>query len=629
MKTQTSIRQGQLISPFGTGALHVSSDGISLITTGLDFWFQPECADKEETLYPPEFKILEPRLQKILNVDFFYAPPDYRRWERYEENQINKGVKIPFLRFPASYFCQKCHYIQKLLPTQKDDKPACRKCGKQKLVPVPFVVICDHGHAQEFPWNEWVHKSLSPACNGENLYFKDTGTPGLAGLKIECKDCNLERTLVGITSANSPEDTFLTNGLADTGEPYLCKGRKPWLFNSKDIACARPVRASLRGASNLYFPIIKSAIHIPLHGIPKKLQQLFENDLALTSILDLTPDVSIDKLKAHPNFHALKEFSNDEIAKAIQIYLSDKKKQSEAKVTGKRLSEIQHELRIEEYGVISQKCNAEDLQVKPIDASKYGKIISKYFDSVCLVERLRETRALTGFTRVFPDTDMQPEEMQRLMWDVMPPKGERWLPANIIYGEGIFLLFNKEKIRAWEQNPHVIARARNLRLNYSKAQEQRKLPPKDELSPRFVLIHTVAHLLISQMTYEAGYSTASLRERLYVSEGDDDMHGLLIYTAAGDSDGTMGGLVRLGEPGQLESTLEQAIENARWCSTDPVCMEMGDQGGQGPDNCNLAVCHNCGLLPETACEEFNRFLDRGLVIGTEKQPGMGFFNQET
>ena len=103
------------------------------------------------------------------------------------------------------------------------------------------------------------------------------------------------------------------------------------------------------------------------------------------------------------------------------------------------------------------------------------------------------------------------------------------------------------------------------------------------------------------------------------------MAALLIYTAAGDAEGTMGGLVRMAKPGYLEPVVRRAIESARWCSADPVCMEMGDSGGQGPDSCNLAACHNCALVPETACEEFNRFLDRGLAVGTLSDPGIGFF----
>jgi hypothetical protein len=131
---------------------------------------------------------------------------------------------------------------------------------------------------------------------------------------------------------------------------------------------------------------------------------------------------------------------------------------------------------------------------------------------------------------------------------------------------------------------------------------------------------------MNQLTYECGYSSAALRERLYISGGETPMAGILIYTAAGDAEGTMGGLVRMGKHDYFEPTLLTAIEAARWCSADPVCMEIG-QSGQGPDSCNLAACHSCALVPETACEEFNRFLDRGLVIGTFRNPEIGFLAQ--
>ena len=145
------------------------------------------------------------------------------------------------------------------------------------------------------------------------------------------------------------------------------------------------------------------------------------------------------------------------------------------------------------------------------------------------------------------------------------------------------------------------------------------------LTPRYVMVHTFAHLLMNQLTYECGYSSASLRERLYVADTPDPVAALLIYTAAGDSEGTMGGLVRMGKPGYLEPAIYAALAGARWCSSDPVCMELGESG-QGPDSCNLAACHSCALVPETACEEFNRFLDRGLVVGTLDSPQLGFFS---
>lgn len=48
-----------------------------------------------------------------------------------------------------------------------------------------------------------------------------------------------------------------------------------------------------------------------------------------------------------------------------------------------------------------------------------------------------------------------------------------------------------------------------------------------------------------------------------------------------------------------------------------------------PRACNLTACHNCALVPETSCEEFNRFLDRGLVVGSMDNPGLGFFGDLT
>jgi hypothetical protein len=172
----------------------------------------------------------------------------------------------------------------------------------------------------------------------------------------------------------------------------------------------------------------------------------------------------------------------------------------------------------------------------------------------------------------------------------------------------------------------VAARAALLQQRFDQAAASRGLESRT-LPARVPLLHTLAHLLINQLTFECGYGSASLRERLYVSDGPRPMAGILIYTAAGDSEGTMGGLVRMGKPKHFERVVAHAVEDAAWCSADPVCMEIGSTSGQGPDSCNLAACHNCALVPETACEQFNRFLDRGLVVGSLTEPEIGFLSQ--
>ena len=143
--------------------------------------------------------------------------------------------------------------------------------------------------------------------------------------------------------------------------------------------------------------------------------------------------------------------------------------------------------------------------------------------------------------------------------------------------------------------------------------------------PRFVLLHSFAHVLINQLVFDCGYSAAALRERIYCFDDPDEISGLLIYTAAGDSDGTMGGLVRMGKPDRFVDALETAIETASWCSNDPVCIEV-PATNYGGRSANLAACHDCSLLPETSCEEYNSFLDRASIVGIIDNPLIGYFN---
>ena len=144
-----------------------------------------------------------------------------------------------------------------------------------------------------------------------------------------------------------------------------------------------------------------------------------------------------------------------------------------------------------------------------------------------------------------------------------------WLPAYVVRGEGIYIELNEGKLRHWEQSEFAVERVKAIQRNEFRVAEQMGREAV-ELSPRFVLIHTLAHILINQLVFDCGYSSASLRERLYVSDKETNaMAGLLVYTAAGDSDGTLGGLVRLAGKEELNRVLFTAVEEARWCS---VCL---------------------------------------------------------
>jgi hypothetical protein len=314
-------------------------------------------------------------------------------------------------------------------------------------------------------------------------------------------------------------------------------------------------------------------------------------------------------------------FSDDDIDRAIEIMLSGTEEHEAERVES---DDPLTAFRRPEYRILRSERYDTDLIVRPANLVRYELGIASWFSQVTLVEKLRATRAFAGFTRIFPDNQQSLVERKSLLWRAVPAADE-WLPAYVVFGEGIFLELDEERVRSWETQADIADRSNRLAAIYRHLQPGRRLRPRP-ISPRFLLLHTLAHVLMNRLTFECGYSSAALRVRLYVSDdARSPMAGVLIYTAAGDAEGTMGGLVRMGKAGYLEPVLRRALEGATWCSADPVCMELGGTSGQGPDSCNLAACHNCALVPETACEEFNRFLDRAVLIGSPVRPHIGFF----
>jgi hypothetical protein len=223
---------------------------------------------------------------------------------------------------------------------------------------------------------------------------------------------------------------------------------------------------------------------------------------------------------------------------------------------------------------------------------------------------------LTGFSRLIPPEalDGPPASLS------LRPK--RWLPGFSVRGEGIFLQFNGAALAKWAARQDVEKRALLLQDRLNKVRSDRSIDPQN-ISPELVLIHTFSHLVIRQLAFECGYDSSSIRERIYSStSAETPMSGLLLYTASGDSEGTLGGLVRQGEPKNLDNTVKEALANASICSSDPLCIESQ---GQGTFSLNLAACHTCGLLPETSCEEGNLLLDRVMAIGTPNDVDIGYF----
>jgi hypothetical protein len=218
---------------------------------------------------------------------------------------------------------------------------------------------------------------------------------------------------------------------------------------------------------------------------------------------------------------------------------------------------------------------------------------------------------MVGFTRIDAPEWGSPDSSQRA--PLSRDASLNWVPASTTHGEGIFIVIQPALIARWEEATAPSKHLATLRSAHARWRSNRQLPgPHEDHWPgdRYLLLHTLAHLLIREVALECGYSSASISERIYANVERDE-HGILLYTASSDSEGTLGGLVRLSEATQLDRLLGAAFSNAQRCSSDPLCAEHAPLANE--DTLHGAACHACLFASETICERGNRFLDRRLI----------------
>ena len=600
------MRRSALIGPWGVGAIVPFPNDESLMIAGLDMWRYNDATP---------FIIEDERLQRRLGVQELRWPPDFR-----EKNADPKNcfLKIPAVRFPTWHYCPFCGTMQKTTLYQQQPECDCyqwpngRKCNpsfrhRRKLIPERFIVICPDGHIDDFPVAEWVHHNSGHVYNPATCRIRrSTGgaSASLSGVFYECS-CGAKRSIAGAT---------IPGALDKVG--YRCKGAKPWLGieADHDHPCGNPeIRVVLRGATNVWFADTRSSLYIPADGdnTQRKIIEILDAYFDILSSSQTEGEwnrTPIDRL-AEKN-----HLDKDELYEAFV-----RRAQGLGELPDVTEDMTEDAYRLAEYNVLIKDSgsDAQPFHSQNYPIAFYDPSISKYFKSISLVHKLQETRAFVGFSRAEPK-ELPISERKKML----RIGDDNWLPAIRVQGEGIFFEFNKSELENWAKRSAVVERLKNLQTAYKKSRFGAN--SSGNLRPEFVLIHTFAHLLINQLSFECGYGSSSIRERIYCEKTDNEygMCGVLIYTASGDSEGSLGGLVRQGTKGHIEDTVRDAIRNAAWCSSDPVCIQSL---GQGPESCNLAACHNCALLPETCCECGNRLLDRGTVVGTLDDKSIGFF----
>lgn len=605
------IRRAQLISPFGVGSIVDLPHDESLMVAGLDSW--PFA--REEV--PRDWRVSEERLTKRLRVRELRLPPDFREGKGVE----NPGCRIPAVRFPRWHYCPRCGDMQQV-PLQDPTRRRCRgnegsACADRSprrrpfVIPVRIVAVCPEGHIQDFPFEAWAHGGANTAHHHRLRYQALGSTASLSGILIRCLECDAKRTLRG----SFEYDLEAGGALSRIGQ--YCEGNRPWLGPSDPVSnqeCGGHLRVLQRGASNVYFPQTVSSIYLPLwaEGAKPEVIRILEDPLYWGMLTDgLIDGAAVDPVRAK------------RVAVHFRVDVNELLEAAQRRLDGDTVDspEIVNEedYRRAEYNafIAGRGDENSDLFVQVVSGSKLRGSLDEFVSRVCLVRKLKETRAMTGFTRILPPSGIGDSRIQALSNSRVG-----WLPAQVVRGEGVFIELDNQRLDNWlGDSPRAVERAEGLERTHNAKRQERGQEPR-RVGAKFLCLHTLAHALIKQLSFDCGYGSASLRERIYCESDpeSDPMAGILIYTASGDSEGTLGGLVRQGEPGRLEPIFLEAIRAATWCSSDPVCIESP---GQGTDNSNLAACHGCTLLSETSCEEGNRLLDRGVLVGTLRDPGLG------
>jgi Domain of unknown function (DUF1998) len=607
------IRQSQILSTFGPGSM-MDLPEQSIIIGGLNHW-------KLNPDFPPlhEPRLVENIKRKLgLSQVKLFAPP--------ARNQDVTGPRtgINNFLFPGWFVAQvdqklerngKVYGTRPLIPWRAIAPTGGKYHGDdgklKAVVPVRFVQACVHGHISDIDWRAFAHKG-SKHCLGE-LWLDEGGTGNdFADIFVRCKACEARRAL---SEATLPQSTALG----------ACRGDLPWLGPNVREECGTDEdgkrifnRLLVRSASNAYFAQTQSVISLPSQdeAIATAVHKVYENYLQYTENA-----AEIQRERRKPQVASALEGLSDEV---VWEFVQRQKNGSKT-ISDKSPKQVEIETLLSQPDEIGEDLPDMDFYARnrPIDGIPSS--MHQYIERIVLVHRLREVRAQVSFTRFEPPFTDIDGELQLAVSPAALGLETDWFPAIETKGEGIFLSFKPEAIEAWLQRDAVKQRAYELQRGFERWLQRREIKPEE--SPfkfpglPYIMLHSLSHLLITSISLECGYSASAIRERIYATGSSG--YGILLYTGANSSEGTLGGLIQVGR--KIENHLQNALEAGRLCSNDPVCAQHKPDEPYEERFRHGAACHGCLLISETSCEQGNEFLDRALVVDTIETTGAAFF----
>jgi hypothetical protein len=597
------LRQSQVLTTFGPGAMVDLPDRAVLIE-GLQGW--RFSGGREEVQEPRLVAKLREKLQ-LPSVRLVKPPP-------FDERPGVKTSTIGARIFPTWFLVQEAQstgpagqWRRRRLVRWSDLNTLGRfpddqdKSRPKKVIPVRFVCGCPAGHLDDIDWRAFLHGKV-PSC-GRRMWIEERGTSG-----------DISETMIGCECGIAVRSLYDALGI-DTWALGTCQGKRPWLGPNTEENCKQPYRLLVRSASNAYFPQIFSVLSLPEEdpGLTRRLD-------AVWNILASATPATLPTFRTIPDVaKALDGLSDDEAIAVIE-------RRRSGGVGDVSVKQAEFEVLNVPAGTRGRDEPDSPFFVEALPRAEWdpdNKAALSRIERVVLVHRLREVMALVGFTRFEPaGTDEKGElDLDGIAPAAVSPEPE-WFPAIENRGEGVFIVIAAPAISAWRDTEGV--RQRGTQFINAKTAWDNEHPGSDRkfLGSPYVMLHSLAHMLLTRISLDCGYPAAALRERIYALP-DVGMYGILIHTGTSGSEGTLGGLVEAGQ--RMGEHLLAALDEARLCSNDPVCAEHDPSAQHDPMRLHGAACHGCLLIAETSCEQRNDWLDRALVVPTVTVSDAAFF----
>lgn len=603
--SRQQLRASQLVRTFGPGSM-VDLPKDSVIVGGLEGWrYRKE--DIVASTISDEPRLVA-KVQELLQVEGLTL----RRPPAHSDAPGRKFVpEVEVWRFPrwftvkgvetvGRYRRRRLVHSDELIEGKFQDANG----KKHQVVPVRFVRACPRGHVDDLNWKDYVHRAKTECIRP--LHLEERGTSGdLGDIFVVC-ECGKQEPLY--------EAAFRKLHMLGT-----CTGRRPWLGPLSREDCDENARLLVRNASNAYFPQVLTAISIPPRG--QVLDEFVAAHLDALKDVAEAPAVLKTLRKVQPFVDGLREYDDATVQASIQRVLQ----RAGGQAVGIKEAEFEALADVKEE--LGSDTAHGHFYARALPKDDWQQPWMQGIRRVVLVHRLREVVALVGFTRFESaaqnlngelDIDVQRAAIARDL------SVQKWVPAVENRGEGVFLEFDPKVIHAWAAKKDVVERARVLENGFHAWVDEHQGTKATFPDIPYVLLHSIAHLLLTSLSLECGYPASSLRERIYAlpnEDGKSGRYGILIYTGSSDAEGTLGGLVEAGR--SIARHLQSGLELAMLCSNDPVCASH-DPAAHGHSPLLGAACHGCLLISETSCEMRNDFLDRALVVPTVEAKGCEF-----